>query len=304
MNRESTLYKAVLLGGLCAICGLALSGVNSITAPLIAAATLAKEQANLEQIYPGATFKEITDYEDTTGYVTGVYEAEGLGTIYKLQVTGYNSSGFTFMLAYNEDGSIAGFTPIEQNETAGFGSRCFEDDYVNEVLSLSATDKLPLLTGATLTSNAIRNGGIAASALFTGGEAVVEDSTPEAPVYTLSSDYSQYEPSCEEVSNDGATAVYACSAKGFGLVLNAGTDYKNNEANITVDLDTMTIAGIELTQFGDTKGIGNDAVTDEALASFEGLSLEEGEVDLVSTASWTGRSIAAMAQVALQAAGE
>ena len=151
MNKDSMAYKGVLLGVLCAFCGLALSGVNAITAPKIAEA-------------------EITDYQNDTKLVTGVYEAEGQGMIYNLKVTGYNSSGFTFMVAYNNDGTVAGFTPIEQNETSGFGSRCFDPEYINQILELTADDDAPLLSGATLTSSAIRNGMAAASALFEAGK--------------------------------------------------------------------------------------------------------------------------------------
>ena len=170
MNKDSMAYKGVLLGLRCAFCGLTLSGVNAITAPKIEEARLAKIKANLEQFYPGAEFSEVRDYQDDTGLVKGVYVAEGKGMIYNLKVTGYNSSGFTFMVAYNDDGTVAGFTPIEQNETSGFGSRCFDPEYINQILELTADDEAPLLSGATLTSSAIRNGMAAASALFEAGK--------------------------------------------------------------------------------------------------------------------------------------
>ena len=50
MNRESTLYKVVLLGILCAVCGLLLAGVNAITEPIISEAAIANEKSNLEKI--------------------------------------------------------------------------------------------------------------------------------------------------------------------------------------------------------------------------------------------------------------
>ena len=301
MNKDSLLYKVVLLGVLCAICGLALSGMNGLTAPLIAAQTLAKEQANLEKLYPGATFTEVTDYEDSTGLVTGVYEAEGKGKIYKLSVVGYNSSGFTFMLAYDEDGTLSGFVPIEQNETNGFGSKCFEEPYVSSVIGIKAGEEIPLLSGATLTSRAIRNGGIAASALFTGGEAVISE--PEPVVVKVDDDYTDYEAACEETSNDGATAVYACSAKGYGLVTGAqgDHDYKKNKADITINLADFTVAGIELTRFGDTEGIGDKATAGSALEKYVGLGATD-EVDFASGATFTSKSVTAMVQAAINMA--
>ena len=165
MNREGTLYKVVLLGVLCAVCGLLLAGVNAITEPNISEAAIANEKANLEKIYPGAAFAAV-DYSDDTGLVTGAYSAEGKGMIYKIHAVGYNADGFDFLLAFNEDGSVGGFQVLEENETAGFGKRCFEDDYGSQINALTSSDTAPLLSGATLTSTGIQKGFNAAKALF------------------------------------------------------------------------------------------------------------------------------------------
>jgi len=165
MNREGTLYKVVLLGVLCAVCGLLLAGVNAITEPIISEAAIANEKANLEKNYPGAAFAAV-DYSDDTGLVTGAYSAEGKGMIYKIHAVGYNADGFDFLLAFNEDGSVGGFQVLEENETAGFGKRCFEDDYVSQINALTSSDTAPLLSGATLTSTGIQKGFNAAKALF------------------------------------------------------------------------------------------------------------------------------------------
>jgi electron transport complex protein RnfG len=167
MNREGTLYKVVLLGVLCAVCGLLLGGVNAVTEPIISAAAIANEKANLELIYPGAAFTA-EDFKDDSGYIQGVYSAAGKGMIYKIHAVGYNSEGFTFLLAFNEDGSVGGYQVLEENETGGFGKRCFEEEYVSQIKALTSNDSAPLLSGATLTSTAIQKGYAAASALFNG----------------------------------------------------------------------------------------------------------------------------------------
>ena len=151
MNRESTLYKVVLLGILCAVCGLLLAGVNAITEPIISEAAIANKKANLEKIYPGASFAAV-DYTDDSGMIQGVYSADGLGMIYKVKGTGYNADGFTFLLAFNED---------------GIGKWCSGlGEYVSEIDALTSSDTAPLLSGATLTSTAIQKGFEAAKALF------------------------------------------------------------------------------------------------------------------------------------------
>jgi electron transport complex protein RnfG len=166
MKKDSTAYKVILLGVLCAICGLLLTMVNNLTAPVIEAQAVAAEKENLDKIYPGADFTEITDFTDDTGLVESVFEAEGEGYVFKVNGMGYNSNGFTFMVAFNYDGSCAGFTAVEQNESPGIGSRCFEDEYVSQVEAITATEDAPLLSGATLTSTAIQKGVAAAEAVF------------------------------------------------------------------------------------------------------------------------------------------
>ena len=47
MNKDSNVYKMILLGVLCGVCGLLLAVVNSITAPVIADNQLAKVKDNL-----------------------------------------------------------------------------------------------------------------------------------------------------------------------------------------------------------------------------------------------------------------
>jgi Na+-translocating ferredoxin:NAD+ oxidoreductase RnfG subunit len=169
MNKEGTLYKVVLLGVLCAVCGLLLAGVNAITEPIISEAAIANEKANLEKIYPGASFTAV-DYTDDSGMIEGVYKADGKGMIYKIRGVGYNADGFKFLLAFNDDGTVGGYQVLEENETSGFGKRCFEDEYVSQVNALTSSDTAPLLSGATLTSTAVQKGFEAAKTLFNAGK--------------------------------------------------------------------------------------------------------------------------------------
>ena len=74
------------------------------------------------------------------------------------------------MVAIDNDGKISGFQELEQAETSGFGARCFEDDYKSQITSITVSDDVPLLSGATLTSTAIKNGITAAEALFNAGK--------------------------------------------------------------------------------------------------------------------------------------
>ncbi len=311
MKKETTAYKVVLLSVLCAICGFVLSFVNQITAPKIEAAALAQVNASLEEIYPNGSFEVFEDFEDESKTIQDAYLAKGQGMVFKLKVTGYNADGFTFLVAFNNDGSVQGFVPLQQNETAGFGERCFQEEYVNSVLALTSNDSVDVLSGATLTSSAIQEGFDAARRVFNDFNGIetkeVEAKVVEAKAVSvnLSDAFEENGVTVEEVSNDGSVAVYHCTAKGFGLIDPNGMasatehDYARNVANITVDLETMRVSGIELESFGDTEGFGDKAVSVEALASFVGTSLEDS-IDCVAKATYTSKSIASMVHASLE----
>ncbi len=297
MKKDSTAYKAILLAILCALCGLVLSGINELTAPTIAKNRLATELASLEQIYPGADFEQI-EFDDPSGLIQGVYKAPGKGMVYKIRNVGYNSNGFTFMVAFNEDGTIGGFLPIEQNETDGFGARCFEPEYTATINSLTSSDPVPLLSGATLTSGAIQQGIDAAKALFNSSAGISYDPSAQAtpapaPALKFSlknEDFSKLEPEAEEISNDGKKAVFRTKSGGFSFLNEKG---EKNEAEVTVNLDDGSVDSFRITKFADTAGIGDAAVTDEALAKFKGLKAGD-DIDGVSGATFTSRSLAGM----------
>jgi Na+-translocating ferredoxin:NAD+ oxidoreductase RnfG subunit len=255
-------------------------------------------------IYPGGEFSDVTDKYislDESGLVDGIYEAAGQGYIFTLHGTGYNSDGFTFIAGFDNDGTVSGFKALEQKETDGIGARCFEDggDYENQILALNASDPIPLLSGATLTSTADQKGIDAAKAIFNDLQGISYDpnaqaATPEpAKAQPLANeDYSATGVTVEEVSNDGKTAVYHCTAKGF-----EGT----NEADVTIDLESGTITSIAVTAFNDTPGVGDTATTDAELARYSGKGLSD-MIDSTTGASMTSRSLRAMAANALSLA--
>lgn len=302
LNHDSALYKACLLGCLCAICGLLLSVVNSITAPIIAENQIATIKASLEEIYPGATFNDVTTElaaSDETGLIDGIYEAEGKGYVFTLHGMGYNSNGFTFMVGFDNDGKISGYKALEQQETSGIGARAFEPEYTGKITALTSSDPVPLLSGATLTSTAVAKGIDAAKAVFNNLKGISYDPNASAPEPEkeaqkplLSEDFSATKVTCEEISNDGATAVYHCTAVGF-----EGT----NEADVTVDIASGTIKNIAVTAFNDTPGVGDGATADAELARYAGKGLND-IVDSTTGASMTSRSLRAMAAYALSAA--
>jgi len=299
MNKESSVYKMLVLGILCAVCGLLLSFVNKVTAPIIEQNQLAVVKAELEKIYPGADFKDVTDDyigQDETGLIDGIYVAEGKGYVFTLHGTGYNSNGFTFLAGFDNDGSISGFAAIEENETSGIGKRCFDDGYISQLTALTSADPIPLLSGATLTSTAIQKGLDAAKAVFNAVNGIEYDPNAVAANPTLGEiDFSDKNASC----TDNGDGTYACYADGYLAMSDNG---EPNEALITIK--DGKIVSIEMVAVNDSPGISDSAVSADALAAYAGADLD---TDIVTgaTASFTEASIKAMAQAALKmAAGQ
>lgn len=161
MNHDSSVYKMILLGVLCAICGVLLSAVNALTAPVIAENNLNKVKESLEVIFPDGDFEDVSDEylkEDESGLIDAIYVAKGEGTIFTVHGTGYNSSGLTFMVGFDQDGKIAGFLALSQNETNGIGSTVFDEEWASGYVGLAKGDDIPMKSGATLTSTAVKEG--------------------------------------------------------------------------------------------------------------------------------------------------
>ena len=158
MDKNSSMYKTVLLGVVSACAGLLLSAVNAVTAPVIADNALKQVQSTLENFFPNGEFTDVTDkYKtDDTELIDGVYEAKDEGYVFTLHNTGYSSDGFKFAIAFDNDGNIVGYEGLSNSETAGKGDKLFKDDYANQVIGLTSTDSVPIISGATVTSDAIK----------------------------------------------------------------------------------------------------------------------------------------------------
>lgn len=242
--------------------------------------------------------------EESNDGSTAVYacSAKGYGLINNVEGEGKNKVTVTVDLGTN---TVKSVELKRFGDTEGVGSTATTDSALAAYEGKSISDDVDLTTGATYTSDSIAsmvqaalNGGTPLASGETTGTSGGSSSTGSA--LALNGDYPDYEATCEESSNDGTTAVYACSAKGYGLINNIEGEGKN-KVTVTVDLGTQSITSIELKRFGDTEGVGSMATTDSALGEYAGKTSADS-VDAVSGATFTSTSIAAMAEAALNAA--
>ncbi|MBR4455044.1 MAG: RnfABCDGE type electron transport complex subunit D [Solobacterium sp.] len=141
----------------------------------------------------------------------------------------------------------------------------------------------------------------AASATEKPAESAASADVKYGDALAMSYNFNANKPECTMDSEENGVIRYSCTAKGFGLVTNAEGDYKRNSVMVVVDTNTKKVTSVSLVEFGDTAGVGDTAVSEAALKQFEGVGLDS-EVNLVSGATFTTRSIASMVQAALKAA--
>ena len=146
----------------------ALAGVNSVTAPVIARKTQEKTQLAIQAVLPGGYDREVTDYADSTGLVSRVYQGQQ-GYAFEVTPAGFDNT-ITMMVGVDTAGKVLGISIISHTETAGLGAVAAMDTPAGqqfrsqfegasgEVKVTKDGGTVEAITGATITSRAICDG--------------------------------------------------------------------------------------------------------------------------------------------------
>ena len=284
MDKNSSVYKTVLLGVVSACAGLLLSGVNALTAPVIAENSLKQVKATLETFFPKGKFEDVTDkYKtDDTDLIDGVYEADGEGYVFTLHNTGYSSDGFKFAIAFDNDGNIVGYEGLENSETAGKGDRAFKDEYKKQVIGLTSTDSMPLISGATITTKAVGAAVTQAEEVYNKIVGIDFDANAAADAAKDAT------PKSDATCTDNGDGTYACKATGA-----------MGENTATVEIKDGKVVKVSDLAGADKDGYMDDWFDD--LSMFDGVSSAD-EVDTLTGATGTSNAVKGMVQAALDMA--
>lgn len=161
MSNWNKVFKPIVV--LCAICIVvtgALAATNSVTAPIIEAATKAAEEAARTELLPDAQGFEAVDL--TAENVSAIYTTTNdVGVVITSSAKGYGGD-VVVMTAFNPDGTIKQIKVTEQAETKGIGSNVVANaDYWTRYEGLASDHELVLnqdvdaYTGATISSRAV-----------------------------------------------------------------------------------------------------------------------------------------------------
>ena len=149
-----------------AVVAVVLAGVNTITAPRIAAINEQKTQAAIEAVLPGGGAE--IPFTDDSGLVVTVYQGEN-GYAVEVAPAGFGGA-VDMMVGVDPEGNVLGISIISQTETAGLGAvaaastsagEAFRDQFVgmNGTIAVAKDGgTVDAITGATITSRAVCTG--------------------------------------------------------------------------------------------------------------------------------------------------
>ena len=149
-----------------AVVAVVLAGVNTITAPRIAAINEQKTQAAIEAVLPGGGAE--IPFTDDSGLVVTVYQGDN-GYAVEVAPAGFGGA-IDMMVGVDPEGNVLGISIISQTETAGLGAvaaastsagEAFRDQFVgmNGTIAVAKDGgTVDAITGATITSRAVCTG--------------------------------------------------------------------------------------------------------------------------------------------------
>ena len=168
--------NALVLMAFSLVLGFVLGAVYKITEPIIAEATRQKEMQAYKVVFENAAdFTEIavdaaaaeavmTDggYPDVINKAFQAVDASGNALGYVVQLTtkdGY-SGGIVMVVGITNEGVVNGYSVTAHSETSGLGTKAFDPAHADQYKGIptDSVDSVAAISGATLTSTAVRNG--------------------------------------------------------------------------------------------------------------------------------------------------
>jgi electron transport complex protein RnfG len=155
--RDGPFGPTVILFLICGIIAVALVGTYQVTAPVIEQGEITAANEARKLVLPaGDSFTEVEGINLPDG-VSEVYKADNdAGYVIRSAANGYGGP-VTFMIGVGADGSVVAISLFSHSETPGLGTRVGEEAYLANYLGKVDPQTVDAITGATRTSNALKN---------------------------------------------------------------------------------------------------------------------------------------------------
>lgn len=156
-----------------AVSGLVLGVTNSMTEGIILERAMAGDLASLQVLLGDAdSFEPVTGEDvDAVSFVKEVFAGkqgnEVVGYAIKLATTGY-AGPVEIMVGITTGARVTGVEILSHSETPGLGTRITEQEFRDQFVGLDASGdaNVDVISGATVSSNAVINGVNVAISLF------------------------------------------------------------------------------------------------------------------------------------------
>ena len=305
--KNNYLKLTLFLGIVAALATGILAGVNELTKDQIASQQSDAQTAEFKKLYPEAkVFTKVEFTPDAEGTVLEAYQVDDIGYVFKAQAEGY-ADKVIVIIGYDKDGSNSRFAFLQNYESTGFGDQLNTDKWLPGVQGLAAEDEIPLYTGATVTSNAVRKavaGAVEVLGQLAGldieAPVIVE---PEKPVLKLEDDSDTYIGELREETYNEETNEYTYIVVGQGYKQEIAQESAFNRFEVVIDGETETIKSVKNISNNDTEGISDAAVAQSYLDTFVGIDINDGDstVDAASGATVTSKSVMRAVRAAVEA---
>ncbi len=165
MNTSNIAIVAGKLFAICAVVAIVVSVVNYYTSKVITRNTFLKEMEMLSEAMPGDyEFSEIPNGKEDIVIYEALAEDTRQGYCVKVTVNGY-SGPIKMIVGFSTTCSVTVVKIVSSSETPGIGTKPLEETYLNGFKGFSDTiefskdsGSIDVVTGATITSNAVKDG--------------------------------------------------------------------------------------------------------------------------------------------------
>ena len=302
MKKNSTwndlLKPVVVLTVICVIVSAALAAVNSITAPIIAAAAAEAANAARYELLPEADGFEAIEVE--VEGVTEMHKAtNGAGYVISSQGNGYGGNGSVkIMVAYDNEGNITNIKVIDcAAETPGIGDKIVKEAwFMEQFLGLNGEAKkgenVDTISGTTISSGAALNAINAAYKAFSEKAlgVVIVELTFEEKVAEYFGNMVATEVAHEDVleaytSDKGLVLV--TEGKGNGII---GDEHQSGlmlKAYTSFD-ETGVITGVMFDTSSETPGLGDKIASEDYINKFIGATDDSG-ADIIANCTYSSK---------------
>ena len=300
MKKNSTwndlLKPVVVLTVICVIVSAALAAVNSITAPIIAAAAAEAANAARYELLPEADGFEAIEVE--VEGVTEMYKAtNGAGYVISAQGNGFGGNGSVkMMVAYDNEGTIISCKVIDCSaETPGIGDKIVKETwFLEQFLGIKGDQAsgVDTISGTTISSGAAISAMDAAYKAFSEKalgvvivELTFEEKVAEYFGNMVATDVA-HEDVLEAYTSDKGL-VLVTEGKGNGII---GDEHQSGlmlKAYVSFD-ETGVITGVMFDTSSETPGLGDKIASEDYINKFIGATDDSG-ADIIANCTYSSK---------------